>query len=917
MSDQPMLTDKQIKKKMKPIFKAEYTKYYPVKKLEELGFHRGVCSKCGTGFWSQDTSRTTCDDTVCSGGYRFIGKSIANKKLSYKGAWDKYVSIFKKWDYKPLNRYPVVARWYDELYFTAAGINVFQPYIVAGHQDPPYQRVLEPQMCLRFNDIDNVGITGTHYTSFIMVGQHVFNSKSLGESYWMPEGIEQIFTFLKDGLSIPAEEITFHEDVWAGGGNYGPSIEYFAGGMELGNQVYIQYDSATFKQLDTRVIDMGAGLERWSWFSSGEFTSYETTFPKVMKYLYKSTGIKADADIWTRFMRYSGTLNVDEVDDVRTAWSNVANNLGLDYQQLRDAILPVRSLYVLADHTRNLLFAIRDGGLPSNVGGGYNLRNLLRRCYSIIDEYNLDVDFHKIFETHIGEIGSWFTDLKEVGSLYDILDLEKERYSETKTKNKAIIERRIKGKDEVQLDDLLKLYDSNGITPESILEINPKIKIPENFYLKVNELHEKRQERYIKTALASEVPPTQRLYYDDTYAGRESFSATVLDIVDNKWVVLDRTHFYPEGGGQVADTGIIENVKVLDTQMENQRIFHHVENISAFKKGQKVVGLIDWDRRYRLMKLHSATHLVNWASKEILGPHIWQAGARKLPDKATLDITHYKALTYEEMQKIEQLVNQRISEQPVESKIEVYPRTEAEQKFGMEIYQGGAIPHTHLRIVQWLDNEACSGTHLKSTSEIGLLKLVKSERIQDGIVRLEYEIGGKALERVQKQEAILKELIERWKISQEDIPQQAEKITTEWLAQSKELASLREKVFLSNMEKLLSDKKKVIWVKSELSDQRTLSSMFGTFIKQCSDQLKANPKTIYLTSSGLTDILALSTDESVNIEQELKKYCEIVKSTNSKGKKAKKQNNSNELSFYQGFKVNTEKLGSITFNYSF
>ena len=478
-----MLTDKEIKKKMKPKFKEEFQKYYPVKKLEELGFHRGICTKCGTGFWNVDPNRTTCDDTVCSGGYRFIGKPMGTKKLTYKGAWDKYVEIFKQWDYKPLDRYPVVARWYDELYFTAAGINAFQPFIVAGQQDPPYQRVLEPQMCLRFNDIDNVGVTGTHYTSFIMAGQHVFNSKRLGESYWMPEGIEQIYTFLKNGLAIPPSEITFHEDIWAGGGNFGPSIEYFSGGMELGNQVYIQYDSATFKQLDTRVIDMGAGLERWAWFSSGQFSSYMTTFPKVMKYLFENTGYKPDADIWTKFMRYSGTLNVDEVDDVRTAWSTVASHLGLDYQQLRDAILPVRSLFVLADHARTLLFAVHDGALPSNVGGGYNLRNLLRRCYSLIDEYQFDLDFHQIFETHMDEIGSWFTELKERGSLFDVLDLEKERYSETNTKNKAFIDRIVKEMDEISEDELLKMYDWKGITPEAILDVNPTIKIAVVFYL--------------------------------------------------------------------------------------------------------------------------------------------------------------------------------------------------------------------------------------------------------------------------------------------------------------------------------------------------------------------------------------------------------------------------------------------------
>ena len=127
----PVISDKDIKKKMKPKFHKEFSKFYPVKKLEELGFHRGVCSVCGTGFWNMDPSRTTCDDTICTGGYRFIGKPLSTKKLTYKKAWDEYVKIFSQWDYKPLDRYPVVARWYDDLYFTAAGINVFQPFICA------------------------------------------------------------------------------------------------------------------------------------------------------------------------------------------------------------------------------------------------------------------------------------------------------------------------------------------------------------------------------------------------------------------------------------------------------------------------------------------------------------------------------------------------------------------------------------------------------------------------------------------------------------------------------------------------------------------------------------------------------------------------------------------------------------------
>ncbi len=143
----------------------------------------------------------------------------------------------------------------------AAGINDFQPYVVAGEIEPPAPAVLEPQFCLRFNDIDNVGITGRHYTGFIMVGQHTFNTPEK-HVYFKEEGIAQIHEFLTKGLGIPADEIVFHEDVWAGGGNFGPSIEYFSSGLELGNQVYMQYEQLPdegFRELRTKVIDMGAG----------------------------------------------------------------------------------------------------------------------------------------------------------------------------------------------------------------------------------------------------------------------------------------------------------------------------------------------------------------------------------------------------------------------------------------------------------------------------------------------------------------------------------------------------------------------------------------------------------------------------------------------------------------------------------
>ncbi len=195
------MDDKQIKKLMKPEFAKNYEKYYPVKTLRAMGYERYVCKHCGRGFWSQ-TVRDFCDEAECSGGYRFIGESLTRKKFEYKEAWDTYVKTFEPWGYVPLERYPVVSRWYDDLYFVAAGINDFQPYVVSGEIEPPADAVLEPQFCLRFPDIDNVGITGRHYTGFIMVGQHTFNTPDK-HVYFKEEGIGQIQHFLTQAPGHP------------------------------------------------------------------------------------------------------------------------------------------------------------------------------------------------------------------------------------------------------------------------------------------------------------------------------------------------------------------------------------------------------------------------------------------------------------------------------------------------------------------------------------------------------------------------------------------------------------------------------------------------------------------------------------------------------------------------------------------
>ena len=381
-----MPTDKEIKKEFKIKASKDPDKYYATSVLKKEGFSRKHCAKCGTYFWTT-THDEVCGNPACSGGFRFIGNTPAKKELDYIGLWKEFSSLFKKWGYTPIKRYPVVARWRQDTDFVQASIYDFQPYVVSGEVEPPANPLVVPQPVLRFNDIDNVGITGSHYCCFVMIGQHAFmKPKEWNQAKYFTD----IHNWLKQGLGLPNEEIKYHEDAWAGGGNFGPCMEYFSRGLELGNQVYMMYEQTPSgnKELNLKVLDMGMGHERNTWFTQGKSTSYETTFPTVVNKLYAITGVKFDKVMMQKFLPYSSYLNVDEVDDINKVWNEVAQKTGYEVSELKKNILDLAALYSVAEHSRVLLVALSDGALPSNVGGGYNLRVILRRALSFITNTN-------------------------------------------------------------------------------------------------------------------------------------------------------------------------------------------------------------------------------------------------------------------------------------------------------------------------------------------------------------------------------------------------------------------------------------------------------------------------------------------------------------------------------------------------
>jgi len=284
----------------------------------------------------------------------------------------------------------------------------------------------------------------------------------------------------------------------------GPSIEYFIRGMEVGNMVFMQYKTfhdGSREELDIKVIDTGIGLERVAWIYNGSPTSYQDTFATSYKSLPEKLNIKCNEEVWEKFGPYSCTLNIDEVSDVDEAWKEVADKIGLDVQTVKDAIKPIQELYVILDHTRTILITVSDGALPSNVGGGGNVRNILRRVFMIMtkngwwDTLGME-GFLEIFENHKKDLEGIYGTFPEYKSFGEIMQVEYDRWKfsdEDSVKKLDKVIKQKKGK--LSIDDWINSMQSFGISPDKIAEVT-KLPIPGNLYYEIA----LRQERTAKKA---------------------------------------------------------------------------------------------------------------------------------------------------------------------------------------------------------------------------------------------------------------------------------------------------------------------------------------------------------------------------------------------------------------------------------
>jgi len=755
------------KDELRAEFSEKRPELYSVNLFKERGFIRKRCKRCGRYFWTLDEGRDYCPNQPCSK-YEFIGNP-SGERLGYVEMWDKVKNFFVKNGHTFIKRYPVVARWRDDLYFTVASIIDFQR-VEEGKVifDFPANPLIVPQTSIRFNDLANVGLTGRHYTSFCMIGQHALANK---EGYWKDRTVDLDFRLLTEQLHVPENEVTFVEDVWMGYGAFGYSLEYFVKNLELGNAVFTEFEGSveSYKRFEPPVVDMGAGLERFVWLTHGTPTSYDAVFGQMVDRLASKVGINIDQDMVRDFYIRAG-----DIDFAEGSQSDLLSSLlGI---KSKEAILELRDMYVLLDHSRTLLFALADGQLPSNVGGGYNLRVIMRRMFEIINERNWDISIYDLLNWHADYLKQMYPELSEsVGSLREIIDVESERYHKLEENTAKILDKYKNSK--ISIEEASKLYESSGISPEllykeGLIEIEPA-----EVLLYVTSKHERPTTIQLKPAFDPEgLPPTQQLYYENNVY---EFEAKILKIEDG-YVILDRTAFYPRSGGQEPDRGKLNNNEVTDVVKIRGVIGHKVQG-ELLKPGDIVKGSIDIERREALMRHHTATHIINSAARTVLGPWVWQNSAFKEENKARLDITHHSALSEQQVKKIEELANRIVMENVKVEKL-VMDRIKAESEFGFRIYQGGVVPGDKLRIIKIgnYDVEACGGTHVDYTGQIGFIKVLEVERIQDGVDRIEFAAGVPAVKYMQEMENIINNSKEKLKVSKDkDIPNSIDKLEAE------------------------------------------------------------------------------------------------------------------------------------------
>ena len=758
---------------------------------------------------------------------------------------EKYLSFFESKGHLRLPSFSLVPNNDKSLLLINSGMAPMKKYFT-GEVKPPRNRVTTCQKCIRTPDLERVGITARHGTYFEMLGNFSFGDyfkeqaitwawEFLTETLEMPKDLlwpsvyekdDEAYDIWKNKIGIPEAHIVRlgkEDNFWEhGSGPCGPCSEiYFDRGekygcgkpdckpgcdcdryMEIWNNVFSQFNNdgkGNYTELAQKNIDTGMGLERLAC---------------VMQ----------------------GVDNMFEVDTIRRILDTVCKVADKKYgENAKDDI----SIRVITDHIRSSTFMICDGIIPSNEGRGYVLRRIIRRAARHSKLLGINHAFlSELCDVVIEDNCGAYPELAEKKDyIKKVIGMEEERFDATIDAGLSILSNLVRdavkdGSHKISGEEVFKLYDTFGfpidLTREIALENH--IDIDEETFEKLMKLQKKRARNAranlsgwsnASKTLLSSLPKTEFTGYD----AFETDGAKVLAIIDGDdsldsinegefSLVLDKTPFYAESGGQVGDVGIITGgdaaVTVLDAKKTDGVTIHFCRMVNGtLKKGDTVRAEINEAKRVATMRNHSAAHLLQAALRTVLGKHVEQAGSYVDEHHVRFDFTHFAAVTPEELRAVESLVNSHILlGEPVTTTLS---DIESAKKMGAMALFGEKYGDV-VRVVKMgeFSTELCGGTHVDNTAKLGLFKITSESSVAAGVRRIEGVTGIGVLALLGEKDKLIKDTAEVLKApNAEDLVQRAKQLTEDLRSVRRELEAASEKLAASKATSLVESAEKV------------------------------------------------------------------------------------------------------------
>ena len=759
--------------------------------------------------------------------------------MSLNECREKYLSFFETKGHLRLPSFPLVPINDKSLLLINSGMAPMKKYFT-GEEEPPRRRVTTCQRCIRTPDLERVGKTARHGTYFEMLGNFSFGD------YFKHEAIAWAWEFLTEWMEIPAELLypSIYEndeeafDIWTreigvapekvirlgkadnfwehGSGPCGPCSEiYFDRGikygcgkpdcapgcdcdrfMEIWNNVFSQFNNdgnGNYTELVQKNIDTGMGLERLACV-------------------------------------LQGVDNLFEVDTVRKILDTVCAISGKNYGDNEDNDVSIR---VVTDHIRSATFMICDGVSPSNEGRGYVLRRIIRRAARHAKLLGINRMFlAELCDVAISQNADAYPELVEKQDyIKKVLSLEEERFNATIDAGLNILSGLVESAKQnnakvIAGEDVFKLYDTYGFPIDLTREIAAEagLEIDEDeFNAQMQAQRQRARDARANISGWSNASKSLIASLDKTeFVGytEDECEAKVIAILSDEaeldsvnegefTLVLDKTPFYGEGGGQVGDTGVITNasatVEVLDTK-KTDGVYIHICRIASgsVAVGDTVTAKIDSERRAAIRRNHSTAHLMQAALREVLGTHVEQAGSYVDEYKVRFDFSHYAAMTAEEIAKAEAVVNRHILAGEPITTTETDP--ESAKKMGAMALFGEKYGKV-VRVVRMGDfsMELCAGTHLDNTAKIGLARITGESSVAAGVRRIEVVTGLGVLKLIDEQKALIDESTRVLRLNNtHDIPVKAAQLQEDIRALKRELEAANEKLSASKMDGMLA-----------------------------------------------------------------------------------------------------------------